>query len=89
VAVLGPFDMGMGLADSRGAGAVILKEPPLPLPPLKSPSWKELFWECLMKASYSGFWSCGMTVGDAAAVEWMAEEGGFQFWVECCCPSFM
>jgi hypothetical protein len=79
--------MGIGLADSRGAGAFILKEPPLP--PLKSPSWKELFWECLMKASYSGFWSCGMTVGDAAAVEWMAEEGGFQFWVECCGPSFM
>jgi len=86
--MLALFDMGIGLAVNREGGAFMLKEPPPP--PLKSPSWKELLvWECFMKASYSGFWSCGMTVGEAAAVEWTAEEGGFQFWVECCGPLFM
>jgi hypothetical protein len=42
VATLGvPFDMGIGLAVRRGAGGTLmLKEPALP--PLKSPSLKEL-----------------------------------------------
>lgn len=39
---------------------------------------KPLFSDCFLKASKSGFWSTGMTRGDAAAVERTLDVGGLQ-----------
>lgn len=50
---------------------------------LRLPRLKTLPSDCLLKASNSGFWSTGMTVGEKAAVERTAEEGGLQFFLVC------
>lgn len=63
---------GFGLA---AGGAFMLK---FPLPP-RLPRLKALPSDCFLKASNSGFWSTGTTLGDAAAVERTADDGGLQF----------
>lgn len=47
------------------------------LPPMP-PKLKALPSLCFRKASKSGFWSSGIMLGDAAAVERMAEDGGLK-----------
>jgi len=61
------------LSDARGGlGRPMLNVASLPrLKPFDS--------DCLRKASKSGFWSRGTTLGDAAAVECTSEFGGLQF----------
>jgi hypothetical protein len=79
--------MAIGLATMRGGGGAFMLK--LLALPLKSPSWKAFPWVCFMNAAYSGFWSCGMTLGEAAAVEWISDEGETQFWRACGAASLM
>lgn len=44
---------------------------------------KDLPSDCLLNASYSGLWSKGTTLGDAAAVDRTADDGGLQLLLVC------
>ena len=58
-----------------GAGKEGVEEPNSNLPSEKAPL---LFSDWRLNCSNSGFWSTGMTRGEAAAVERTLEDGGLQ-----------
>lgn len=47
----------------------------------REPRLKPTLSDWRRKASKSGFWSTGMTVGEKAAVDLTADEGGLQFFL--------